>query len=41
MDVYKKIDGSPVQLGNVLSRGGEGLVYEVAFFAVFGCEDLA
>ena len=29
MDVYKKIDGSPVQLGNVLSRGGEGLVYEV------------
>ena len=29
MEVYKRIDGTPVQLGNVLSRGGEGIVYEV------------
>ena len=29
MSIFKKIDGSLVQLGNVLSRGGEGIVYEV------------
>ena len=29
MDDFKKVDGTPVQLGAVLSRGGEGIIHEV------------
>lgn len=29
MDIFRKADGSPVELGNVLSRGGEGIIHDV------------